>query len=137
MSRQRFSRFLCNPVGVLWKARRIGGDLVPGVVRGSLVAQAEPLRRTIEPLTVVRLRVSLGLMKRFAVTVSELRQNIYQLLDQVLESGVPLEIERKGRKLRIAPEPPRDKLDNLKRRDCLIGDPEAIVHMDWSQEWRP
>lgn len=71
------------------------------------------------------------------MTVSELRQNIYQLLDQVLDTGVPLEIERKGRKLRIAPEPPDDKLDNLKRRDCLVGDPEDIVHMDWSKEWRP
>lgn len=71
------------------------------------------------------------------MTVSELRQNIYQLLDQVLDSGVPLEIERKGRKLRIVSEPPHDKLDNLKRRDCLVGDPEDIVHMDWSQEWRP
>lgn len=68
------------------------------------------------------------------MTISELRQNIYQLLDQVLDTGVPLEVERKGRKLRIAPEPPRDKLDNLKRRDCLVGDPEDIVHMDWSQE---
>ncbi len=71
------------------------------------------------------------------MTVSELRQNIYQLLDQVLDTGVPLEIERKGRKLRIAPELPLDKLDNLKRRDCLVGDPEDLVHMDWSQEWRP
>lgn len=71
------------------------------------------------------------------MTVSELRQNIYQLLDQVLDTGVPLEIERKGRTLRIVPEPPPNKLDNLKRRDCLVGDPEEIVHMDWSQEWRP
>ena len=71
------------------------------------------------------------------MTVSELRQNIYQLLDQVLDTGVPLEIERKGRKLHIAPESPHDKLDNLKRRNCLVGDPEEIVHMDWSQEWRP
>lgn len=71
------------------------------------------------------------------MTASQLRQNIYQLLDQVLDTGVPLEIERKGKKLRIAPEPPRDKLANLKRRDCLVGDPEDIVHMDWSKEWRP
>ena len=62
------------------------------------------------------------------MTVSELRQNIYRLLDQVLDTGVPLEIERKGRKLRITAEPPRDKLANLKRRDCLVGDPEDIVH---------
>jgi hypothetical protein len=34
------------------------------------------------------------------------------------------------------PEPQRDKLANLTRRDCLVGDPD-IVHMDWSKEWRP
>ena len=72
-----------------------------------------------------------------AMTVSELRQNIYQLLDRVLDTGVPLEIERRGRKLRITSEPLHDKLDNLKRRDCLVGDPEDLVHMDWLQEWRP
>ena len=71
------------------------------------------------------------------MTTSQLRQNIYKLLDQVLETGVPLEIERKGRKLRIAPERPGDKLANLKRRDCLVGDPEDLVQMDWSKEWRP
>lgn len=71
------------------------------------------------------------------MTASDLRQNIYQLLDQVLETGVPLEVERKGRKLRIIAEPPPDKLKALKRRDCLIGDPEDLVHMDWSNEWRP
>ncbi len=71
------------------------------------------------------------------MTASQLRQNIYQVLDQALETGVPLEVERKGRRLRIVPEPPLDKLDKLKRRDCLTGDPEDIVHMDWSKEWRP
>ncbi len=72
------------------------------------------------------------------MTASELRRNIYQLLDQVLETGVPLEVERKGRKLSIVPEPPRTKLDNLKRREgYLLGDPEDIVHLDWSKEWRP
>jgi hypothetical protein len=55
------------------------------------------------------------------VTGSKLRQNI----DQALDIRAPLE------------EPPHDKLDNLKRRDCLVGDPEDLVHMDWSQWWRP
>jgi hypothetical protein len=41
------------------------------------------------------------------VTASELRMNIYRLLDQVLETGVPLEIERKGRTLQIVAEEPR------------------------------
>ncbi len=30
----------------------------------------------------------------------------------------------------------KSKLDRLKRHEgCLIGDPEDIVHIDWSKEW--
>ena len=69
---------------------------------------------------------------------SELRRNIYRALDTVLETGVPLEIERKGKLLRIVAVEEPDRLSNLKRRDgYLVGDPEAIVHLDWSSEWRP
>lgn len=72
------------------------------------------------------------------VTASELRQNIYKLLDQVLETGVPLEIERKGRRLRLAPIDGPAKLDRLVGHpDYLDGDPEELVHVDWSGEWRP
>ena len=28
------------------------------------------------------------------------------------------------------------QVENLKRRDCLVGDPEDIVHLDWSHKWR-
>jgi antitoxin (DNA-binding transcriptional repressor) of toxin-antitoxin stability system len=72
------------------------------------------------------------------VTASELRQNIYRLLDEVLETGVPLEIERKGRRLRIVAEDQPSKLDRLvPHPDALVGDPEDFVHIDWSHEWRP
>ena len=37
------------------------------------------------------------------ISASQLRQNIYRLLDEVLESGEPIEIERNGRRLRIVP----------------------------------
>lgn len=73
-----------------------------------------------------------------AVTASELRQNIYKLLDEVLESGVPLEIERKGRRLRLAPADPPSKLDRLVGHpDFMVGDPEDFVHIDWFSEWHP
>ncbi len=71
------------------------------------------------------------------MTASQLRQNIYRALDQVLETGVPLEIERKGKTLRIVPAAPHNKLDNLKPRDCLRGNPEDIIDIDWLREWRP
>jgi len=68
---------------------------------------------------------------------SALRENIYRILDEILETGVPLEIERKGRLLLIAPLEPRSKLANLKPRDLIVGDPEDLVHLDWSGEWNP
>ncbi len=73
-----------------------------------------------------------------AVTASELRQNIYRLLDQVLETGVPLEIERNGRRLRVVATDPPPKLDRVVgHEDYIVGDPEALVHIDWSGEWHP
>jgi len=70
------------------------------------------------------------------VTASKFRSDIYRLLDKVLETGEPLEIVRKGRKLKIIPDKAGDKLGNLQRRDdYLKTDPEGIVHLDWAEEW--
>lgn len=72
------------------------------------------------------------------VTASKLRENIYRILDQVLETGVPVEIERRGKILKIVPTEMPKKLDNLiDRRDFVRGDPEDLVHLDWSSAWRP
>lgn len=68
---------------------------------------------------------------------SALRENIYRILDQVVETGVPVEIERRGKILKIVLEEPRSKLANLKPRDYFLGDPEELVHLDWFEEWRP
>ena len=38
-----------------------------------------------------------------ALSASKLRANVYRLLDEVLETGKPLEIERNGKTLVIAP----------------------------------
>ncbi len=68
------------------------------------------------------------------VTASKLRQNIYSILDQALE-GIPVEVVRKGKILKIVPEVKPDKLSRLKKRNCIVGDPDDIVHMDWISEW--
>ena len=73
-----------------------------------------------------------------AMTATRLRANLYKVLDGIIETGTPVEVERKGRRLRIVPAEPVSKLDRLVRRPgYLKGDPESIVHMDWSVEWRP
>ncbi len=70
------------------------------------------------------------------VTASELRANIYRLLDQVLETGEPLEIERNGRRLRVVPDQRPSKLDRLvPHPGTVVGDLEDIIHMDWSVYW--
>ena len=71
------------------------------------------------------------------VTVSGLRQNIYRLLDQVIETGQPLAVTRGDRKLKIMAEKPASKLSRLSRHKCIRCDPEDLVHLDWSREWKP
>jgi hypothetical protein len=72
------------------------------------------------------------------VTASKLRENIYRILDQVLETGVPVGVERRGKILKIVPTETSRKLDNLiDRKDFIRGDSEDLVHLDWSSAWRP
>lgn len=71
------------------------------------------------------------------VTASVLRKDIYQLLDKVLATGRPLEVKRKHGTVKIIAEQRSPKMARLKKHDCMIGDPEALVHSDWSGEWRP
>ena len=72
------------------------------------------------------------------ISASDLRQNVYRILDTVLETGRPVEIDRRGRRLRIVPAEPAAKLSRLEsRRAYLRVDPERVVHLDWSAEWRP
>ena len=72
------------------------------------------------------------------LTASKLRQDIYRVLDQVLATGEPVEIERNGRRLRITADEPPSRLGELVRRpDAVVGDSEDFVHLDWSGEWRP
>ncbi|HYM09694.1 MAG TPA: type II toxin-antitoxin system Phd/YefM family antitoxin [Bryobacterales bacterium] len=69
------------------------------------------------------------------VTASQLRGNIYRILDTVLETGVPVEVRRKGKLIRIVPEQKTSRLSRLQKRPYPLRDPQSIVHLDWLQEW--
>ena len=72
-----------------------------------------------------------------ALSPSRLRQNLYRILDRVLETGEPVEIWRKGKRLRIVREE-SGRFEALRPHpDYLRTDAEELVHMDWSEEWRP
>jgi antitoxin (DNA-binding transcriptional repressor) of toxin-antitoxin stability system len=70
------------------------------------------------------------------VTPSQLRQDIYRLIDRVLESGEPLEIERKGRRLRLVPADSMDRLSRIRTHSgVIVGDPDDLDAIDWSATW--
>jgi len=72
------------------------------------------------------------------ITPTELRKNVYKLLDQVLASGEPIKVKRNGKLLLISAVDPVSKLENLESHPgCIVGDPEGLVHIDWSQDWDP
>jgi hypothetical protein len=64
------------------------------------------------------------------ITASKLRENVYQILDQAIETGVPVEIVRKGKLLKIVPEKRMSKLARLRKRTIFQGDPDEIIGMD-------
>ena len=73
-----------------------------------------------------------------AISATRLRQDIYRLLDEVLRTGQPLEIERHGQVLRITAAPPRSRLERIDPvHELIVGDPDGFASWDWSADWRP
>jgi len=67
-----------------------------------------------------------------------IQNDILQLLDKVIKTGVPVEIERKGKRLLISPAEKRRDLDSLEEHpEYIVGNPDDLVHIDWSTEWKP
>ena len=73
-----------------------------------------------------------------ALTATELRSNIYRVLDEVLDSGRAQEVLRKGRKLLIVPaEPKRRRLEDLPRRKITSCTFDELVATSWEHSWNP
>lgn len=69
------------------------------------------------------------------ITVTELRGNIYKLIDEIIDTGIPLEIKKGDKKLRILPVQEKKKLDNLKKRpDVIIGQVTDLPDIHWDKE---
>lgn len=81
-----------------------------------------------------------------SLTLTTLRKNLFQVADQVLETGEPVIIERHGRRLALVAEPtapaaPPKKLrslDNLPRRNAIVGNSADLAEFKvWDiSEWR-
>jgi hypothetical protein len=73
---------------------------------------------------------------RKPMTATELRKDIYRVLDEVLETGVPQQVVRGVRTLMIVPGGgKRLRLADLPRREALSCTPDELVETSW--EWSP
>jgi len=73
------------------------------------------------------------------LTASHLRQNIFRILDEVIETGQPVEIERKGRVVRIEAKGQDKSIFEIltPHTGSIVGRPDDLVHVDWLQVWKP
>jgi hypothetical protein len=72
------------------------------------------------------------------ITATELRRNVYNILDEILVSGVALEVVRNGRKLLISPaEPRRLRLEDLPKRQIMNCTFDELVDTSWEHAWEP
>lgn len=65
------------------------------------------------------------------VSATQLRQNLYRILDTVIRTGEPVEVTRKQGSVRIVPEQRRSIWEALEVHDVLAGD----IEVDWSSSW--
>lgn len=77
-----------------------------------------------------------------AITATRLRSDLYRVIDDVIKKGVAVEVELRGKKVRIVPAEPRDKLANLvKRTGVIAGDPGRLAKVKtfdeakWRKKW--
>ena len=71
------------------------------------------------------------------ISITALRSQLFKIVDRIIETGIPVEIERKGHKLKIVLEEKKSKFDNLKRRNCIVGDPDELIGLEvgeWKEE---
>ena len=71
------------------------------------------------------------------VNLTQLRSHLYEWIDQLILTGEPIEIERKGTtiKIIIADTASKKKKKFVKRKNVYQGKAEDLVHTDWSIEW--
>jgi prevent-host-death family protein len=69
---------------------------------------------------------------------TNLRKNLFKVLDRAAKTGKPVEIESKGRRFKIVALGKPDRFANLQKHpDVFSGDLDELIHIEWMTEWRP
>lgn len=75
------------------------------------------------------------------LTPTRLRADLYQVLDRVIATGESVEVDRGGRtvviQLAAAARPKKPRRTKRSNPDLVVGNPEDLVHFDWSKHWKP
>jgi len=70
------------------------------------------------------------------ITPTELRKNLYQLLDRVIETGEPLRVDRKGATLVIQSlGPPRVRFGDGPRLHVTDLSVDELAAVSWEDAW--
>ncbi len=72
-----------------------------------------------------------------SMSLTALRQQLFKVVDQIIATGIPKEINRNGHILKIILDDKKSKLANLTKHDCIIGDPDELVDLSlqqWNEE---
>jgi len=66
------------------------------------------------------------------ITARQLKEDLHDILDEILETGNPIEVIWRGKVLRITPVEVADKLGKMVLRPEVIkGDPDDLVEIKW------
>lgn len=74
------------------------------------------------------------------ITVTALRQNIFNVVDRALATGEAVEVERRGQRLLLIPERKSGKLARLKKRSLIVGDAATLPDekvWEWHENTKP
>jgi hypothetical protein len=74
------------------------------------------------------------------MNATALRADLYRILERILETGVPVVVELRGRKVEIRPTAPpgKGKLARLVSRPNVLADDGSVSAFDekaWTKKW--
>lgn len=70
------------------------------------------------------------------ISATELRRNIYRILDEVLETGAPRYVSRHGRILMLVEASPgRRRFGDGPRRKATALSLDELAKVSWADEW--
>ena len=69
------------------------------------------------------------------LTLTALRQQLYKIVDRIIQTGIPVEIEHHGHRLKMVLDDPPPNLAKLRPHNSIAGNADDLVDLETDQ-WR-